>query len=114
MLRMERETIDLRREGNERSFDDPMLVSPNIRITTEDRHSELNPSQREAVDAVLLSREKIVGLDGIAGGGKTTTLAVVREGAEAEGYTVEGFAPRLAPRKSWVRLGLRLRLYRCI
>jgi ATP-dependent exoDNAse (exonuclease V) alpha subunit len=32
-------------------------------------------------------------LDGIAGGGKTTTLAVVREGAEAEGYKVEGFAP---------------------
>src|SRR5258706_12830839 len=25
--------------------------------------------------------------------GKTTTLSVVREGAEAEGYRVEGFAP---------------------
>jgi ATP-dependent exoDNAse (exonuclease V) alpha subunit len=34
-----------------------------------------------------------VGLDGIAGAGKTTTLAVIREGAEAQGYTVEGFAP---------------------
>jgi ATP-dependent exoDNAse (exonuclease V) alpha subunit len=32
-------------------------------------------------------------LDGVAGAGKTTTLAVVREGAEAQGYTVEGFAP---------------------
>jgi conjugative relaxase-like TrwC/TraI family protein len=93
MLRMERETMNLMQEGNRRGFDAPMLVSPNIRITTEDRHSELNPSQREAVNAVFLSREKIVGLDGIAGGGKTTTLAVVREGAEAEGYTVEGFAP---------------------
>jgi len=93
MLRMERETIHLMQEGNKRGFDDPMLVSPNIRITTEDRHAELNPSQREAVDAVFLSREKIFGLDGIAGGGKTTTLAVVREGAEAGGYTVEGFAP---------------------
>jgi conjugative relaxase-like TrwC/TraI family protein len=93
MLRMERETMNLVQEGNRRGFDDPMLVSPNIRITTEDRHSELNPSQREAVNAVFLSRERIVGLDGIAGGGKTTALAVVREGAEAEGYTVEGFAP---------------------
>jgi ATP-dependent exoDNAse (exonuclease V) alpha subunit len=54
---------------------------------------ELNVAQREAVDEVFLSREKIVGLDGIAGGGKTTTLAVVREGAEADGYKVEGFAP---------------------
>ena len=26
-------------------------------------------------------------------GGKTTTLSVIREGAEAEGYRVEGFAP---------------------
>jgi conjugative relaxase-like TrwC/TraI family protein len=93
MLRMERETINLMQEGNRRGFDDPMLVGPSIRIAVEDRHPELNPSQREVVDAVFLSREKIVGLDGIAGGGKTTTLAVVREGAEANGYTVEGFAP---------------------
>jgi ATP-dependent exoDNAse (exonuclease V) alpha subunit len=42
---------------------------------------------------VLLSREKIVGLDGVAGAGKTTTLAVIREGADAQGYKVEGFAP---------------------
>jgi ATP-dependent exoDNAse (exonuclease V) alpha subunit len=70
-----------------------MLVSPPIRIATEDRHPELNPSQLRAVDEILLSREKIVGLDGIAGAGKTTTLAVIREGAELDGYRVEGFAP---------------------
>ena len=93
MLRMERETIQLMQEGNKRGFEDPMLVGPNIRIATEDRHTELNSGQREAVNAVFLAREKIVGLDGIAGGGKTTTLAVVREGAEADGYKVEGFAP---------------------
>jgi ATP-dependent exoDNAse (exonuclease V) alpha subunit len=29
----------------------------------------------------------------IAGAGKTTALSVIREGAEAEGYRVEGFAP---------------------
>jgi ABC-type uncharacterized transport system ATPase subunit len=56
-------------------------------------HPELNVSQRRAVDEIFLSRERIVGLDGIAGAGKTTTLAVIREGAEAEGYRVEGFAP---------------------
>ncbi|MEO8735991.1 MAG: AAA family ATPase, partial [Edaphobacter sp.] len=59
----------------------------------EDKHSELNASQRQAVDQIFLSREKIVGLDGVAGTGKTTTLAVVREGAERAGYEVEGFAP---------------------
>ena len=93
MLRMERETIAHMHAGNRRGFEDPMLVSPGIRIATEDRHRELNAGQLRAVDEVFLAREKIVGLDGVAGGGKTTTLAVVREGAESAGYTVEGFAP---------------------
>jgi ATP-dependent exoDNAse (exonuclease V) alpha subunit len=93
MAGMEREIIGRMLEGNRRDYSDPMLVSPPIRIDTEDRHPELNPSQLQAVDEVLLSREKIVALDGIAGAGKTTTLAVIREGVEIEGYRVEGFAP---------------------
>jgi conjugative relaxase-like TrwC/TraI family protein len=93
MLRMERETIAHMQAGNRRGFEDPMLISPDIRIATEDRHRELNAGQRRAVDEIFLAREKIVGLDGVAGGGKTTTLEVVREGAESAGYTVEGFAP---------------------
>jgi hypothetical protein len=93
MIRMEREIVGHMQRGNQRGYDDPMLVSPQLRIWTEDRHPELNRSQRQAVDEIFLSREKIVGLDGVAGAGKTTTLAVVREGAEAQGYRVEGFAP---------------------
>ena len=93
MVRMEREVIGRMQEGNRRDYSDPMLVSPQVRIATEDRHPELNASQRQAVDEIFLSREKVVGLDGIAGAGKTTTLSVIREGAEAEGYRVEGFAP---------------------
>jgi ATP-dependent exoDNAse (exonuclease V) alpha subunit len=93
MVRMEREIVARMQEGNRRDYGDPMLVSPQVRIATEDRHPELNASQRQAVDEIFLSWEKVVGLDGIAGAGKTTTLSVIREGAEAEGYTVEGFAP---------------------
>jgi hypothetical protein len=93
MVRMEREIVGRMQEGNRRDYGDPMLVSPHVRIATEDRHTELNASQRQAVDEIFLSREKVVGLDGIAGAGKTTTLSVIREGAEAEGYRVEGFAP---------------------
>ena len=93
MLRLEHETIAHMQQGNRRGYSDPMLARPDIRIATEDRHPELNAGQRQAVDQVFLSREKIIGLDGVAGAGKTTTLAVVREGAEASGYTVEGFAP---------------------
>src|SRR5260370_6163850 len=93
MVRMEREVVGRMQEGNRRDYSDPMLVSPPVRIATEDRHPELKASQRQAVDEIFLSREKVVGLDGIAGAGKTTTLSVIREGAEAEGYRVEGFAP---------------------
>jgi conjugative relaxase-like TrwC/TraI family protein len=93
MLRMEREIVARMQEGNQRGVNDPMLVDSHIRVATEDRHPELNASQRQVVEQVFLSREKMVGLDGVAGAGKTTTLAVIREGAEAQGYKVEGFAP---------------------
>jgi ATP-dependent exoDNAse (exonuclease V) alpha subunit len=93
MVRLEREIVGSMHQGNQRSFEDPMLVSPPLRIRIEDRHPELSKAQLNAVDEIFLSREKIVGLDGVAGAGKTTTLAVIREGAEAQGYTVEGFAP---------------------
>src|SRR5712692_8270813 len=93
MVRMEREIVGRMQEGNRRDYSDPMLVSTQMRIATEDRHPELNASQRQAVDEIFLSRERVVGLDGIAGAGKTTTLSVIREGAETEGYRVQGFAP---------------------
>jgi ABC-type uncharacterized transport system ATPase subunit len=70
-----------------------VLVSPVLRIRIEDAHPELSKSQLAAVDDIFLTREKIVGLDGVAGAGKTTTLSVIREGVEAQGYRVEGFAP---------------------
>ena len=53
----------------------------------------LNPAQRRAIEEVLSSRDRIHGLQGLAGSGKTTTLQTIREGAEKQGYTVEGFAP---------------------
>lgn len=93
MMRMEREIVSRMQEGNRRGYGHPILVSPQVRIRTEERHPELSASQRQAVDNILVSREKIVGLDGIAGAGKTTALSVIREGAEADEYRVEGFAP---------------------
>ena len=93
MLRMEGEILGAMEQGNRRGYNDPMLVPGGTRIGIVNGHPELNTAQRQAVDQVLLSREKIVGLDGVAGAGKTTTLAVIREVTELEGYTVEGFAP---------------------
>ena len=55
--------------------------------------SFLNDAQRTVIQEVLTSSDRIHGIQGLAGTGKTTTLATVREGAEQSGYKVEGFAP---------------------
>ena len=53
----------------------------------------LNEAQRGVITDVLTSRDRIHGVQGLAGTGKTTVLASIREGAETNGYKVEGFAP---------------------
>ena len=42
---------------------------------------------------VLSSPDRIQGIQGFAGSGKTTTLSVIRSVAESQGFKVEGFAP---------------------
>ena len=53
----------------------------------------LNPAQCRVIEEVLASCDRVHGLQGLAGTGKTTTLEAIREGAERNGYAVEGFAP---------------------
>lgn len=53
----------------------------------------LNETQHEAVETILGSRDRIIGLEGLAGTGKTTTLRVLKETVERCGYAVQGFAP---------------------
>ncbi|RZU34613.1 MobF family relaxase [Edaphobacter modestus] len=52
-----------------------------------------NEAQRRSIEEVLTSTDRVHGLQGLAGTGKTTTLDAIREGAEKSGYIVEGFAP---------------------
>ncbi len=107
MIRLEREIVGSVQVGNQQRYENSMLVSPAWRIRTEDLHPELSKSQLAAVDEIFLSREKIVGLDGVAGAGKTTTLAVIREGVEAQGYRVEGFAPTSRAAQKLAEAGMR-------
>lgn len=53
----------------------------------------LNEGQRDAAHKLLTSKDKIVGIQGSAGVGKTTMFSVVRELAEAKGKEVMGLAP---------------------
>jgi conjugative relaxase-like TrwC/TraI family protein len=56
-------------------------------------YSHLNAGQRQAVEEVLISHDRVQGIQGYAGVGKTTVLTAIREAAEKNGYAVEGFAP---------------------
>ena len=93
MLRMEQETIGSMQAGNKFDANQPTLVEAKTRTEVIERKPMLNPSQQRAAAQIFESHEKIVGLDGMAGVGKTTVLASIREGAEKNGYKVEGFAP---------------------
>jgi ATP-dependent exoDNAse (exonuclease V) alpha subunit len=53
----------------------------------------LNSSQRSVAEEILTSRDRIQGLQGSAGVGKTTALKTVSEAAAQRGMIVEGFAP---------------------
>jgi conjugative relaxase-like TrwC/TraI family protein len=71
---------------------EPIMTAERARDQANTR-SFLNDSQRRVIEEVLNSSDRIHGLQGLAGSGKTTTLQTIREGAEASGYIVEGFAP---------------------
>ena len=62
-------------------------------IAVADQHPHLNRAQKSVVEDVLSSPDRIQGIQGFAGAGKTTTLSVIRSAAESQGYRVEGFAP---------------------
>jgi conjugative relaxase-like TrwC/TraI family protein len=62
-------------------------------IAVTDQNTHLNRAQKSVVENVLSSPDRVQGVQGYAGAGKTTTLSVVRSAAEAHGYHVEGFAP---------------------
>jgi conjugative relaxase-like TrwC/TraI family protein len=90
MIGYERETIQMMREGQNEY---PALASFETRREIDNHDSHLSQSQRVAVEQILASRDQVMALEGVAGAGKTTSLAVVREAAEREGYKVGGFAP---------------------
>ena len=70
-----------------------MLASGGTRSEIEHDYAHLSSSQHRAVQEVLSSRDQITALEGVAGAGKTTSLTAIRDAAEREGYSVEGFAP---------------------
>ncbi len=86
----EQEILHRMREGKNQV--EPVLSRPQA-IAVADRHQHLNHAQKSVVEDVLSAPDRIQGIQGFAGAGKTTTLTVIRSAAESQGYQVEGFAP---------------------
>lgn len=52
----------------------------------------LRPGQRRSIETILLSRDAITGIQGLAGTGKTTAVNVIKSVAHAQNYKVIGLA----------------------
>jgi ATP-dependent exoDNAse (exonuclease V) alpha subunit len=86
----EHEILSRVRQG--RNHAEPLLPRSQA-ISIADQHPHLNRSQKTVVEDVLSAPDRIQGIQGFAGSGKTTTVSVIRAAAESQGYQVEGFAP---------------------
>jgi conjugative relaxase-like TrwC/TraI family protein len=89
---MEAEHDILRRMREGQNHIEPVLSRAQA-IALADQHLHLNRAQKTVVEDVLSAPDRIQGIQGFAGSGKTTTLTVIRGAAERQGYQVEGFAP---------------------
>jgi len=100
----EREIVRQMREGQSRM--EPVM-SRRSAIIAADQHSYLNAGQKAVIEDVLSSPDRVQGIQGVAGAGKTTTLAIIRSAAEAEHYQVAGFAPTSRAAKQLEQAGVR-------
>jgi conjugative relaxase-like TrwC/TraI family protein len=89
-IEAEHEILRRMREGQ--NHIEPVLPRQRA-IAVADRHPLLNWAQKSVVEDVLASPDRVQGIQGFAGSGKTTTLTVIRSAAESQGYQVAGFAP---------------------
>ena len=88
MIALEKENIQLVLASQVKHA--PIVPRAQIR---QDKLAYLRPHQHAAGMDILTSRDRIQGLQGAAGTGKTTTLRVIREELEHHGYRVRGYAP---------------------
>ena len=89
-IEAEHEIIRRMREGQHHA--EPVFSRPDA-IALADQHRHLNHAQKSVIEDVLSSPDRIQGIQGFAGSGKTTALTAIRTSVETQGYQVEGLAP---------------------
>jgi len=89
-IEAEQEIVRCMREGQHQV--QPVVTRAEA-IQVADQHPHLNRAQKSVIDDVLSSPDRVQGIQGYAGTGKTLTLGVLRCAVETQGYDVGGFAP---------------------
>jgi AAA domain/TrwC relaxase len=104
IIQLERETIERVQEGLGAVA--PLALHLDRRQFERKYGRALNEEQQELVWNVLSSRDRIVGVQGGAGTGKTTALGPLRELAETNGYVTRGLAPTSGAARDLAEAGL--------
>ena len=95
-LARESETISLMHAGLNRGS----RIMRRWVATTRLHRGRLNEGQKEAVRVALSSRDRVIGIQGYAGTGKTTMLKRFRDLSARNGYTLKGLAPSASAAKT--------------
>jgi len=90
VIEAEKDVIHRMQEGKGRI--EPLMPHQELTMASE-QHRFLNRAQRAAVEEVLGSTDRIHGIQGYAGTGKSTVLSTLREAIEVRGFEVHGLAP---------------------
>ena len=89
-IKAENEIVQKVQDGQSRA---PQIMAIESAVPLVDSRPHFNTAQKRVIEEILTSYDRVQGLQGRAGSGKTSVLAAIREGAEQNGYAVEGFAP---------------------
>ncbi|UWZ81806.1 MobF family relaxase [Occallatibacter riparius] len=89
-IKAEKEIVQRVQDGQGRGS---QIMAIESAVPLVDSRPTFTPAQKRVVEEVLTSSDRIQGLQGRAGTGKTSVLETIRQGAEMNGYIVEGLAP---------------------
>ena len=103
-IRAENEIVQKVQDGQSRA---PQIMSIESAVPLTESRPHFNAAQKRVIEEVLTSRDRVQGLQGRPGSGKTSVLETIRQGAERNGYAVEGLAPTSRAAKQLRDAGIR-------